>query len=39
MSYLLDRLTFFNRVVGDFADGHGVVTREDWRIAAEVQCA
>jgi len=31
MSHFLDRLTFFNRVVDDFADGHGVVTREDRR--------
>jgi len=31
MSHFLDRLTFFNRVVGDFADGHGIVTREDRR--------
>jgi len=29
MSHFLDRLTFFNRVVDDFADGHGIVTRED----------
>ena len=29
MSHFLDRLTFFNRVVDDFSDGHGVVTRED----------
>jgi nitrate reductase alpha subunit len=31
MSHFLDRLTFFRRVVGDFSDGHGVVTREDRR--------
>jgi len=31
MSHFLDRLTFFNRSVGDFADGFGVVTREDRR--------
>ncbi|MCJ7597864.1 MAG: nitrate reductase subunit alpha, partial [Methyloceanibacter sp.] len=31
MSHFLDRLTFFNRVVGDFSDGHGIVTREDRR--------
>jgi nitrate reductase alpha subunit len=31
MSHFLDRLTFFNRVVDDFADGHGIVTREDRR--------
>jgi nitrate reductase / nitrite oxidoreductase, alpha subunit len=31
MSHFLDRLMFFNRVVDDFADGHGVVTREDRR--------
>ena len=29
MSHFLDRLTFFNRVVDKFADGHGIVTRED----------
>jgi len=29
MSHFLDRLTFFNRVVDEFADGHGQVTRED----------
>jgi nitrate reductase alpha subunit len=29
MSHFLDRLTFFNRVTGDFADGHGIVTSED----------
>ena len=30
MSQLLDRLNFFsNRNIGDFADGHGVTTRED----------
>src|SRR3990170_4855934 len=31
MSHFLDRLTFFNRVVDEFADGHGIVTREDRR--------
>ncbi|ODR94990.1 nitrate reductase [Methyloceanibacter stevinii] len=31
MSYFLDRLTFFDRVVDDFSDGYGVVTREDRR--------
>ncbi len=31
MSHFLDRLTFFNRVVDDFSDGYGVVTREDRR--------
>ncbi len=31
MSHFLDRLTFFDRVVGDFADGYGIVTREDRR--------
>src|SRR3990172_11221311 len=31
MSHFLDRLSFFNRVVDDFADGHGIVTREDRR--------
>jgi nitrate reductase / nitrite oxidoreductase, alpha subunit len=29
MSHFLDRLSFFNRVVDDFADGHGIVTHED----------
>jgi nitrate reductase alpha subunit len=29
MSHFLDRLTFFNRVVDEFPDGYGVVTRED----------
>jgi nitrate reductase / nitrite oxidoreductase, alpha subunit len=29
MSHFLDRLTFFNRIVGDFSDGHGIVTNED----------
>jgi nitrate reductase alpha subunit len=29
MSHFLDRLTFFNRVVDDFSDNHGIVTRED----------
>ncbi|KAB2874676.1 MAG: hypothetical protein F9K43_03980, partial [Bauldia sp.] len=31
MSHFLDRLTFFNRVVDEFAGGHGVVTNEDRR--------
>ena len=31
MSHFLDRLTFFNRAAGDFADGYGIVTREDRR--------
>ena len=31
MSHFLDRLTFFNRVVDEFPDGYGVVTREDRR--------
>ena len=31
MSHFLDRLTFFNRVVDDFADGHGITTHEDRR--------
>ena len=31
MSHFLDRLSFFNRVVDEFADGHGIVTREDRR--------
>ena len=31
MSHFLDRLTFFNRVVDDFADGHGITTSEDRR--------
>jgi len=29
MSHFLDRLMFFKRVQGDFADGHGRTTRED----------
>ena len=29
MSHFLDRLRFFDKVKGRFADGHGVVTRED----------
>ncbi len=29
MSHFLDRLTFFNKVVGDFSNGHGITTRED----------
>jgi len=29
MSHLLDRLLFFRKNVDSFADGHGVVTRED----------
>jgi len=36
MSHLLDRLNFFkSRKVDDFADGHGVVTRDnrDWENA------
>ena len=31
MSHFLDRLTFFNRVVDEFSDGHGITTREDRR--------
>jgi len=31
MSHFLDRLTFFNRIVDEFADGHGIVTHEDRR--------
>src|SRR5512141_1549458 len=31
MSHFLDRLTFFNRVVETFSDGHGIVTNEDRR--------
>src|ERR1700694_3095443 len=31
MSHFLDRLTFFNRVVDNFSDGHGIVTSEDRR--------
>ena len=31
MSHFLDRLTFFNRVVENFSDGHGIVTNEDRR--------
>ena len=31
MSHFLDRLTFFNRVVDEFSNGHGVTTREDRR--------
>src|SRR6266542_4335471 len=31
MSHFLDRLTFFNRVVDEFSDGHGIVTQEDRR--------
>ncbi len=31
MSHFLDRLTFFKRTVGDFSDGHGIVTQEDRR--------
>jgi nitrate reductase alpha subunit len=31
MSHFLDRLTFFNRVVDDFSDGHGITTNEDRR--------
>ncbi len=29
MSHFLDRLTFFKKYEGEFADGHGVTTRED----------
>ncbi|MGB3866051.1 MAG: nitrate reductase subunit alpha [Xanthobacteraceae bacterium] len=29
MSHFLDRLTFFRRTVGEFSDGHGIVTHED----------
>ena len=29
MSHILDRLLFFRKNVDSFADGHGVVTRED----------
>ncbi|MFN3688112.1 nitrate reductase subunit alpha [Salinarimonas sp.] len=29
MSHFLDRLTFFNRTVGSFSDGHGITTNED----------
>jgi len=28
MSHFLDRLSFFKRTVGEFADGHGIVTNE-----------
>src|SRR6516225_6867143 len=31
MSHFLDRLTFFKRIDGDFADGLGITTREDRR--------
>ena len=31
MSHFLDRLTFFKRIEGDFADGHGITTSEDRR--------
>ncbi len=31
MSHFLDRLSFFRKNVGTFADGHGVVTNEDRR--------
>ncbi len=31
MSHFLDRLTFFRRVDGEFADGHGITTNEDRR--------
>ena len=31
MSHFLDRLTFFNRAVDDFSDGHGITTNEDRR--------
>ncbi|SDF76258.1 nitrate reductase alpha subunit [Limimonas halophila] len=29
MSHFLDRLTFFRKNVGQFSDGHGIVTNED----------
>ena len=29
MSHFLDRLKFFEKVQAEFADGHGIVTRED----------
>ena len=29
MSHFLDRLTFFNRAVDDFSNGHGITTNED----------
>ncbi|RIK98526.1 MAG: nitrate reductase subunit alpha [Proteobacteria bacterium] len=29
MSHFLDRLTFFRRTVGEFSEGHGIVTHED----------
>src|SRR6185312_2733938 len=31
MSHFLDRLTFFNRIDGTFANGHGITTHEDRR--------
>ncbi|MGE3067522.1 MAG: nitrate reductase subunit alpha, partial [Hyphomicrobiaceae bacterium] len=31
MSHFLDRLTFFKRIDDEFADGHGITTREDRR--------
>ena len=31
MSHFLDRLTFFKRIEGEFADGHGITTNEDRR--------
>ncbi|MGX5734788.1 nitrate reductase subunit alpha [Bosea thiooxidans] len=31
MSHFLDRLTFFNRVVDDFSNRHGITTNEDRR--------
>ena len=29
MSHIFDRLTFFNRVAGEFSGGHGITTTED----------
>ncbi|WP_366553025.1 nitrate reductase subunit alpha [Aquibaculum sediminis] len=29
MSHFLDRLNFFRKTVGDFSEGHGIVTNED----------
>ena len=36
MSHFLDRLTFFKKYAGSFADGHGVTTTEcrHWRVRA-----
>ena len=31
MSHFLDRLTFFKRIDGEFAGGHGITTSEDRR--------